>query len=307
MPKPARDRADRVSHVAISIVTFNSARVIGACIRALPPHVPLYVMDNGSRDDTVNVIRALRPDAVVKTARRNLGFGRAHNRTMRAIRRDHPDVDFILVLNPDTILQPGCFDQVLHTAQTYPAAGIIGALHIQDDGTINPCFRNDFDFYPQLARPGTPFHARGAAARITPQDVVCVEQITGALMLLRTAALDRITGFDKRLFMYFEDDDLCARARLAGYNILLCPQARVVHLEGKSSGTSYRTQWIKGYHFERSRKYMHRFYHGRGWSYYIIVMQGVGRCLRRAVKAALKGRMTQAVYYLAGCAALLSA
>ncbi|HEY1096838.1 MAG TPA: glycosyltransferase family 2 protein [Alphaproteobacteria bacterium] len=286
--------------LAVSLVTFNSAGVIAACLRSIPMDVPVYVVDNGSNDNTLDMIRQERPDAVITVPHRNMGFGRAHNLNARKI-----TADYILVLNPDTVLQSACLVYLLDAAQA-PDAGMVGALHQNDEGDVQSCFHNDLDYYPQLAPYKRKYCRKAVAATIVPDGPVCVEQITGALMLIRRDVYALVKGFNPKLFMYFEDDDICARIRKAGYNIILAPQARVIHYEGKSSGSSDRVQCIKGYHFERSRKIVHAAYHGRGVSYYGLIGTGLLRCLRRAVKYRLKGKRSRAVYYMAGCKGLLS-
>jgi N-acetylglucosaminyl-diphospho-decaprenol L-rhamnosyltransferase len=297
-----------VTSVAVSIVTFNSARVIADCLHSIPSDVPVYIVDNGSSDNTLHIVTQTRPTAIIIKPHKNLGFGRAHNIVFR-----RTQTDFVLVLNPDTILQSGCFAQLMDAAQTYPEAGIIGALHVQDDGRVNACFRNDLDYAPHLARARSHYRAK-AAGSTCPTGDICVEQITGALMLIRRAALRSVKGFNRHLFMYFEDDDLCARVRLAGYSVVLCPAARVVHLEGQSTQAetaqdvrrSFRVDCIKGYHFERSRKIVQASYQGWRLQSYSLVVTHLWKNLRRAVRYRFKNDIGRTIYYLAGMAGLLS-
>ena len=288
-----------MTSVAVSIVSFNSARVIADCLRSIPLNVTVYIVDNGSTDDTLAIVAQTRPDAHIIKPRKNLGFGRAHNAVFR-----RTDTDFVLVLNPDTILQKGCLDQLFLSAERYPDSGLMGALHVQNDGRINECFKNDLDCAVHLARG---LYNRKAAGCAKPGNDICVEQVTGALMLIRRSALQATKGFQRHLFMYFEDDDLCARIRLAGFSIILCPSARVVHLEGKSTHSrSYRVDCIKGYHFERSRKIVHTLYHGKNLGFYKLIIAGLWRCLRRATRYRFKNDIGRTVFYLAGMAGLLS-
>ena len=289
-----------MARIAVSLVTYNSAAVIVDCLRSLPDHVDIYIQDNNSSDTTLDSVRRERPQAHIRHLRHNIGFGRAHNKTFR-----ETDHDFVLVLNPDTILLPGCLDHLIETAKIYPQAGVIGALHQQHDGAVNACFRNDLDYYPQIIGEPSLYKAK-AAGKATPEAPVCVEQMTGALMLFRRSALDKIKGFDRRLFMYFEDDDICARLRLNGFNVILCPMARVVHFEGKSAGGSSRVACIKGYQFERSRKIIYAIYHGRDGGFLKLVLGGTLRCLRRVLRYTLKNDRNRTLYYLAGIAGLWS-
>ncbi len=281
----------------VSIVTFNSGRVIADCLQSIPSDIPVVIVDNGSTDDTLAVVRQTRPTAMVIKTRRNLGFGRAHN---LAIHRT--DSDFILVLNPDTVLLPNCIAALLQAANRYPDSGLIGAMHQQPDGTFNSCFRNDMHCHLQLAR----VKATSIAGNQPPMGDLCVEQVSGALMLLRRSAIRKTGGFNKNIFMYFEDDDLCARLRLAGFSLVITPLARVIHYEGQSAGSSLRVNCIKGYHFERSRKLVYALYHGRGFGFRMMLLSHIVRNLRRTIRYRLKNDKGRAVYHLAGIKGLLS-
>lgn len=288
-----------MNRVVVSIVTYNSAKVIAGCLQSLPSDVDIVIQDNGSRDNTLDIVRRERPDAVIHALRRNLGFGRAHNRTIHATNHE-----FVLILNPDTVMLPGCIDHLLKSADTHPDAGMIGAVHQQEDGTPNPCYRNDFDYYPQLARDKNNYQAKGAGCALACREI-CAEQITGALMLLRRSVLHVIKGFNPSIFMYFEDDDLCARMRKAGYSVIVEPAARVVHFEGKSAGGSRRVACIKGYQFERSRKIVYAHYHGcTGLNG--LIAENAWRCIRRMIKAVLCGNVYKIYYYAAGLRGVFS-
>lgn len=213
---------------SICIVSYNCAAVIGDCLRSIPAGYPVYVIDNNSRDNSLDVVRQTRPDAHIIDNRDNLGFGRGHNRLLHLVK-----TPFALLLNPDATLKTDTIQKLEQAAEQYPQAAIIGGLHVNHDGTEEPCFKS---FQRHLTH------------------ITSVEMVSGALMLLR---MDAFNGqfFDENIFLYFEDDDICFQAHRNGYEVLVEPAARIHHIVGHSSGSSMRGMWCRSYHFAWSHAY----------------------------------------------------
>jgi N-acetylglucosaminyl-diphospho-decaprenol L-rhamnosyltransferase len=214
--------------VSVCIVSYNCAMVIGACLDTIPAGIPVLIIDNGSKDDSIQVARAIRPDAVIVDHGKNIGFGSGHNRILAMVQ-----TPFALLLNPDTTLAPDTIKSLLATAQEYPKASIIGGVHVHDDGSEEICFK--------------PFE-RGL------QQPKSVTMVSGALMLLRMTAFDG-NFFDENIFLYYEDDDLCYQTRKNGWDVMIDPHARYTHAVSHSSGSSLRGAWFRGYHTARSHYY----------------------------------------------------
>ena len=218
-----------LSNITLSIVAYNSASVLPACVASVPRDCPVLIFDNASRDDGALLAQRIRPDAQVVRSDTNIGFGNAHNRLLARVR-----TPFALVLNPDAVLHADTLERLLQAAQDNPKAAIIGALHRDHDGRVEPSFR--------------PFNEAIDA-------VTEVEMISGAVMLLRMEAFEGVF-FDPKIFLYFEDDDICLAARKRGWKVIVQPQAHITHTPGMSSGKpTWNSIRRRYYHFAYSRCY----------------------------------------------------
>jgi GT2 family glycosyltransferase len=233
------------SPVSVLIVAADSGASLRECVaRVLASSVPVevVVVDNGSRDGTPQAVaRAYENDERVQVAynRANLGFGPAIN---AAARQAHGDM--LMVLNPDCLLEPDTLARLLEVAGDHNDAGVIGVVVCDQDGNPDPASRRRD---PLLHRA---FNAMtGRASRESedaryegvdvpgpiPAQVLEVENLSGALLLLPRVVFDRLQGFDEGYFLHCEDLDLCRRARDAGYKVLLAGDVRVRHDGGGSS------------------------------------------------------------------------
>lgn len=280
------------SRVTVSLVTYNSAQVIAGCLKAIPPETTVMILDNNSSDNTVAVAKEARPSVIITKTRKNLGFGRAHNYNLRRVK-----TEFGLVLNPDAYLMPGCFDRMLKTADTYPDAAIIGAQHYDQDGvTPEVSIGNDPYCYIRLER--ARFNA--VHAKKFPDATCCVEYIIGAVMLLRVSAMQVSGFFDPKIFMYHEDAEICARARMAGFSVLLEPLAKAIHLSGKSCGNSCFVARLKQYYHSKCKLQVYAKYHGIGAKFFAFSAKEFLMQLRRLFKAVIKGNRLNIHKHAAG-------
>jgi GT2 family glycosyltransferase len=97
---------------------------------------------------------------------------------------------------------------------------------------------------------------------LVPSGPLCAEFLSGAVWLARTEVLQRIGGFDEKIFLFYEDDDVCLRLRKAGYSLVLDPTMRAFHAVGNSSPRSRATDEVKQFHLTYSRIYIELKYHG---------------------------------------------
>ena len=230
--------------VTIVLVTYNSRRVLPAALASLAglPHVA--IVDNGSRDGTAALARELMPHATVHEAHANLGFGRANTLALQKVR-----TPYALLLNPDCELQPGAVDALQAAVRRYPEAAIWGPKVYDSPGQIGLCYR-------------PPFHAPQPKELIDPEGDLCSEFLTGAAMLLNMELMRAVGFFDPWFFLYFEDDDLCLRARRAGHPLVLVNDAHVLHRVKQSSAPSLKLAFRRAYCMTLSKFYIHRKYFG---------------------------------------------
>lgn len=227
--------------VTVVIPAYRSAGVIGACLAAARAAGAdrVVVVDNASPDETAAVAGAA--GATVLRQERNGGFGAACNRGLAAV-----ETDFAVLLNPDAELAPDALAELLAAADRYPDAGLLGPLIRGADGTWEPSHNVALpDRRAIQRRRGDP----------QPEGDLCASFLSGAVLLVRMAAHRAVGGFDERIFLYYEDDDLCLRHVRAGWSLVLAPAAACIHQGGASSGGSRRIAAIKHRHMAWSRLY----------------------------------------------------
>lgn len=226
--------------IQVCIVTFNNSRSIASCLSALIASreslsLRVALFDNGSSDDTVEQIRSGFPEIELTVSRRNLGFGAAHNRMLRDCETPHA-----LLLNPDTVLRGDCVRRLVECLLEHPAAAIAAPRLEYPDGTPQPSFG---PFPGWLADYRQRAIVRSVRRR-TPRALSRLESrlsrpfepdwVSGACVLVETAAFHDVCGFDEGFHLYLEDVDLCRRLRQRGRTARVDPRAVCVHEEGGS-------------------------------------------------------------------------
>lgn len=259
------------TEVSVLIVTYNSARQIDACLDALArgADVALEVIavDNASGDGTAEKLaRAAGVHLVVNGC--NRGFAAAIN---QAARLAHGR--YLLLLNPDTQVQPGALRRLLDFLQRHPAVGICAPRLVDMDGRIrHNCFgfETPWSFFAFGVGVGPLRWLRRLALGgnrwdITADAALEVEAVTGAAMLVRRDLFEAFGGLDERFFMYCEDGDFCLRTARNGWKTVLVPCAVVIHVGGASTqaGTPLLNGMI-GRHLLQSRYAYTRKYWGSG-------------------------------------------
>lgn len=232
--------------VAILIVTYNSARQIEECLRSAIEQrrsirQQIIVVDNASSDETINVIRDKFPEVQLITPGRNLGFAAGVN-----LAAQHARADYILLLNPDTIVLDHAVDVAVEFARAHPNYGLYGGRTFRPNGSLEPssCWGMPTLWSLAMFASGLSMVARNNRL-LDPESlgnwqrdtVAEVGVITGCFLLVSQTAWKKLSGMDERYFLYGEDVDFSKRAKVAGYIPVICPTARVVHEVGQSSAT----------------------------------------------------------------------
>jgi len=236
--------------VTVVIVTFNSAAVVRNCLASVPAGTPVVVVDNASGDDTPAVVRATAPGAHLIVNRHNEGFGRG-----AAIGLAEVSGTFGFLLNADTRLRPDTIERLHAAAARYPDAGMLAPASWTPDGELQAGRRTIFS----PAAHGGP--SRGP---FVPAGDCCLDYVGGSSMFFRMEAYRAIGGFDDDVFLYYEDDDICHRMRLAGWSLVHVADAHLDHLAGRSTGGIPHLEWWKHWHMAWSRLHMLRKHRGRG-------------------------------------------
>jgi N-acetylglucosaminyl-diphospho-decaprenol L-rhamnosyltransferase len=197
------------------------------------------VIDNGSVDGTVDMVRSEFPACRLLETGANLGFGRANDLAL-----PQASGRFILLLNPDTRCPAGSLADLWRELARRPAAAAVGPALIDGQGRPTASY-GDFPavWHHWLACLDPPgcwlprrWRGRGLGRIARPGEPARpVDYLKGACLLLRGEALAQIGPLDERFFLYFEESDWCRRARASGWEIYLCPSVAVMHGEGRAT------------------------------------------------------------------------
>ena len=241
--------------LSVIIVNYKVKHYLEQCLRSVAEAsrgiaVEVIVVDNASGDGSVEYLRERFPDVTIIASEENLGFARANN---LAIRNSHGQ--YVLLLNPDTIVAEETFSNFISFMDSTPDAGGCGAYMLHTDGSFAPESRRG------LPTPFVAFCKMSGLASLFPKsrtlgryymrylnenEVNRIEIMSGAFMFLRRDALDKAGLLDEDFFMYGEDIDLSYRILKAGYNNYFLP-SRILHYKGESTVKS-------------SYRYVHTFY-----------------------------------------------
>lgn len=213
--------------VAVVVPNWNGAAFIGRTLDALraQERAPdeLIVVDNGSTDDSVQVVAAHAPEATVVALDRNTGFAGAANAGLGAT-----GADLVAVLNNDARPRPDWLRQLLAQPDD-PGVWAWGSVLVSPAGQVESAG----DHYDPA---GFAYKlAAGASEDALPQTPYAVFAPPGAAPLVRRDVVQRLGGYPERFFLYYEDVDLAFRALLAGYRALVVPRAVVEHDLARSS------------------------------------------------------------------------
>ncbi|MFA7286616.1 MAG: glycosyltransferase family 2 protein [Patescibacteria group bacterium] len=223
----------------IVIVSWNVQAALKECLQSIKKYsseIAVVVVDNASTDGTVEMLKCDFPDVHCIFNTSNVGFARACNQgAKRGVG------ELILFLNPDAILCSGSIEALESFFAEQPYVGIVGPKIINDDGTIQPSVRR-FPALPaylwellKLERvlPSS-FVRRNQYSAFRYDTLRAVDQVMGAALAIRRALFEKMNGFDERFFIWFEEVDLCYRAKALGWLIFFVPQALIIHQRAAS-------------------------------------------------------------------------
>ena len=232
--------------VSTIVVTYNALPWLELALESVPG-TELVVVDHGSTDGTLELVRERFPEAVV-VEQENKGFGAGNNAGMRAA-----SGRWYLLLNSDAWLAPGALDALVGFAESHPDAAVVGPRLRNTDGSLQRSVRGfptvwriatEYLFLRKLAprsRALNAFYAGGFdhdAAREA-------EFLMGSCLLVRREAVEAVGGFDERYFMFSEETDWCYRFREAGWKTWFFPGAEAVHVGGATTKQNWRPMFLE--------------------------------------------------------------
>jgi len=195
------------------------------------PNLTTLVVDNGSTDDTLEVVGREHPAVHRMGLCENLGFATGCNRGIAEAMRQ--SADYVLLLNNDTLVAPDLVEQLVRPMGVSTGVTAPKIYYAHDPRRI---------WSAGATRDPLTLEMKGSLRGTLDSDDVSSpvdrDYLVGCALLLSRQLLESVGGFDERFFMYYEDMDLCLRARKAGFRLLLVPQAKVWHKVAAASGGS---------------------------------------------------------------------
>jgi GT2 family glycosyltransferase len=284
--------------VSALVVSDNSKDLLLQCLKAFYANadvpVEAVVVDNDSSDGSAAAVTDEFPQATVLVQPKNLGYGRAANLGLERCQGR-----FVLLLNSDVTMDAQSIGRMADFLLTRPDAGAVGPRLVQPDGRLDPDARRAFPlpstlFYRTVGLsklfPRSPRFGRHNMGHVPDSDVHEMDAGSGACLMLRMAALDRVGFFDPRYFMSGEDVDLCYRLKLGGWKVFYLPAAGATHhvrpatleAERRMSYERHKAMWV--YHFKHHAEDVSAFGNGLVWA------QIWGRYAAGLLKGTLKGK-----------------
>ena len=293
--------------LSICITTLNASSYLRDCLRSISDQVDylvwvnaesapaarstetpasgdrlsfeLIIVDNGSTDDTVSMLRSEFPLASLILNGRNDGFARPLNRAIR-----QSTGRLVLVLNPDTIVQPGALNELVRYMDGHPDVGICGPKVLNRDGTLQKACRRG------VSRPWAAFSYFSGLSSLFPHSKLFggyllnyldedetnpVDGVSGSCMLIRRQVIEGVGLFDERFFAYQEDADYCFQVNQAGWKVVYLPTAHIVHFggQGGSRVQPFRSilAWHRSYYLYYRKNLAKDYFFLFNWFYYLLM------------------------------------
>lgn len=261
----------------IVIVNYRTPGLAVDCLRSLASQVEclgggrVLVMDNASGDGSAERIHAAIGSegwsewAEAVALDRNGGFAFGNNAGIRMALAARETADYVMLLNPDTIVRQGAIRALVEFMDSHPDAGIAGSLLETPAGGVDCSAHRIHSPLSELDG-----GARlGLLSRLLSRHVVSppmldvphpCDWVSGASMLVRRQVIEDIGLMDEGFFLYFEEVDYCWRARRAGWEVWYVPRSRVLHLEGAATGIKTAAKRRAGYWYDSRRRFFIKHY-----------------------------------------------
>lgn len=222
------------------LVSYNTERLLPEALgRLLEARsrlaVKVAVVDNASRDNSVELLRRSFPSCALIENHANVGFGRANNQALPLV-----EGRYVLLLNTDAFVAEDTLEKTVAYMDSHPRCGILGVRLVGRDGRLQPCARH-FPTPWNLFVARTGLNRLLAGTRLVDDlswdhaSVRACDWVPGCYYLVRKEVIDQIGLFDPRYFLYYEEVDHCFAAKRAGWEVVFFPGTSVLHLGGESA------------------------------------------------------------------------
>ncbi len=233
--------------LSIIIVNYNVRQFLENALTSISRAIEglraeVLVVDNASRDNSVAMVLKSFPWVRVIANEENVGFARANNQALREAKGT-----YVLLLNPDTIVQEDTFRVMIRYLDAHPEVGLAGCKVLNPDGSFQlPCRRSFPTPWVAFTKmfglsalfPSSRLFGKYNLTYRSPDATYPVDAVSGSFMMIRRSVVEKIGGLDESFFMYGEDLDWCFRVREAGYAVAYVHETSVIHYRGQSTRRS---------------------------------------------------------------------
>ena len=230
--------------LSVIIVNYNVKYFLEQCLCSVQKAITnidaeIIVIDNHSNDGSLAYLHPLFPSVIFLVNEKNVGFGKANNIALLQAKGD-----FILFLNPDTIVNESCFTQCISFLKNNTNAGAAGVRMIDGSGKFLPESKRSFpsplsSFYKLIGLaslfPSSKRFNHYALGHLDENKIYEIDVLAGAFLMIKKEVLEKVKGFDESFFMYGEDIDLSFRIQQVGYKIFYLGETTIIHFKGESA------------------------------------------------------------------------
>lgn len=241
--------------LSIIIVTYNSRSLIEQCLVSVDKAVvgikaEIIIVDNDSKDGIKEYLPSKFPGIKFIFNNENLGFAKACNQGSKI-----SSGEYILFLNPDTVLSETCLTDCISFFKTHPDVGAVGVRMLDDKGKFLKESKRGLpspsaSFYKLFGLaaifPGSKKIAKYYQGHLPENENNHVEVLSGAFMMVKRAVFEKVNGFDEAFFMYGEDIDLSLRINQLGFKNYYLGKISITHLKGSS--TTYNKKYVQDFY-----------------------------------------------------------
>ena len=270
--------------LSVIIVNYNvrpflerALESIFTALEGIPSEV--FVVDNGSGDGSVHMVRMKFPSVRLIENEENVGFARANNQALREVKGK-----MVCLINPDTLVREDTFKVCMDYLKTHSNVGVVGCKILNSDGTLQLSCRRSFPMpwvaftkMVGLSRvfPRSRIFGRYNMTYLDPDETTEVEAISGSFMMVRRRIVNEVGYLDEDFFMYGEDLDWCYRIGRAGWKIVYLPQTWIIHHKGQSTQEA-SFDYLPVF-FGAMRLFVKKHFK-RGWTFFPqwFLMMGIG-------------------------------
>lgn len=233
--------------LSIIIVNYNVKEFLQNLLHSIDKasknlSTEIFIVDNASDDGSIELIKNKFPDVNLIENDTNLGFGKANN-----IALEKAKGEFILLINPDTIVAENTLQKSIDFLKKNKDAGLVGCKILNPDGTLQLACRRSFPGpWTSFCKvtglsnlfPSSKLFARYNLTFLDENQTYEVDAISGSFMMMKRDVYEKVGGFDEQFFMYGEDLDLCYRIQKAGYKVYYLHTTQIIHYKGESTKRS---------------------------------------------------------------------